>query len=78
MILSSIAIAAILTAILSLFHLIDITSEIQSRTDTNPVFIVAAMMLGIAGGLAMLTAIPEILVGMAIAVALIPRQQQRG
>ncbi|MDQ3836722.1 MAG: TIGR00341 family protein [Thermoproteota archaeon] len=72
MILSSIAIAAILTAILSLFHHVDITPEIQSRTDTNPIFILVAVMLGVAGGLAMLTAIPEVIVGVAIAVALIP------
>lgn len=72
LILSSIAIATILTAVISLFHPIDITSEIQSRTDRNPLFIVVAVMLGVAGGLAMLTAIPEIIVGVAIAVALIP------
>lgn len=71
-ILSSIAVSALLTAGLSLFQPVDITSEIQSRTDTNPIFIVVAVMLGIAGGLAMLTAIPEIIVGVAIAVALIP------
>ncbi|MDQ3848451.1 MAG: TIGR00341 family protein [Thermoproteota archaeon] len=71
-ILSSIAVSALLTAGLSLFQPLNITSEIQSRTDANPIFIVVAVMLGIAGGLAMLTAIPEIIVGVAIAVALIP------
>ncbi|MDQ3840452.1 MAG: TIGR00341 family protein [Thermoproteota archaeon] len=72
MILSSIGLAALLTAGLSFFYHVDITSEIQSRTDTNPIFIIVAVMLGIAGGLAMLTAIPEIIVGVAIAVALVP------
>ncbi len=61
-----------LTAGLSLFQPVDITSEIQSRTDTNPIFIVAVVMLGIAGCLTMLTVIPEIIVGVAIAVVLIP------
>jgi uncharacterized hydrophobic protein (TIGR00341 family) len=72
LILSSIALAALLTAGLSFFYHLDITTEIQSRTDTNPIFIIVAVMLGIAGGVAMLTAIPEIIVGVAIAVALIP------
>jgi len=72
MILSSIALAALLTAGLSLFYNVEVTSEIESRTDTNPIFIIVAVMLGMAGGLAMLTAIPEIIVGVAIAVALIP------
>lgn len=51
---------------------IEITPEIQIRTEVGPIAIVVAVMLGIAGGLAMLTSIPEIIVGVAIAVALVP------
>ncbi|MEO9294469.1 MAG: TIGR00341 family protein [Nitrososphaera sp.] len=72
MILSSIALAAALTAVLTIFYEVQITSEIQSRTEVTPILIVVALMLGVAGGLAMLTSIPEIIVGVAIAVALVP------
>ncbi len=51
---------------------IEITPEIQSRTEEHPVGIVVVVLLGIAGGLAMITAIQEIIVGVAIAAALIP------
>jgi uncharacterized hydrophobic protein (TIGR00341 family) len=69
---SSIGLAAVLTLALSAFYSIEITPEIQSRTGVSPILIVVAVMLGIAGGLALLTAIPEIIVGVAIAVALVP------
>lgn len=69
---SSIGVAAILTLALSAFYTIEITPEIQSRTEVSPILIVVAVMLGIAGGLALLTSIPEIIVGVAIAVALVP------
>lgn len=69
---SSIMLAAILAFTTSLFMPIQITPEIQSRTEVSPILIVVAVMLGIAGGLAMLTSIPEIIVGVAIAVALVP------
>ncbi len=69
---SSIVLAAVLTLALSAFYPIEITPEIQSRTEVSPILIVVAVMLGIAGGLALLTAIPEIIVGVAIAVALVP------
>lgn len=72
MILSSIGLAAALAAILMLFYPIQPTPEILSRTEVSPILIVVAVMLGIAGGLAMLTSIPEIIVGVAIAVALVP------
>lgn len=72
MILSSIGLAALLTAVLTLFYSVQATPEILSRTEVSPILIVVAVMLGIAGGLAMLTSIPEIIVGVAIAVALVP------
>jgi uncharacterized hydrophobic protein (TIGR00341 family) len=69
---SSIGLAAALTLALSIFYPIEITSEIQLRTEVSPIIIVVAVMLGVAGGLALLTSIPEIIVGVAIAVALVP------
>ena len=69
---SSVFLAAILAFIASQFMPIQVTSEIQSRTEVSPILIIVAVMLGIAGGLAMLTSIPEIIVGVAIAVALVP------
>lgn len=72
MILSSIGLAAALTVAITLFYPVEPTPEILSRTEVSPILIVVAVMLGIAGGLAMLTSIPEIIVGVAIAVALVP------
>lgn len=69
---SSIGLAAVLTVALSVFYSIEMTPEIQFRTQVSPILIVVAVMLGIAGGLALLTSIPEIIVGVAIAVALVP------
>ncbi len=64
--------AAAITLALYVATPIEITPEIQSRTEEHPVGIVVAVLLGVAGGLAMITAIPEIIVGVAIAAALIP------
>ena len=69
---SSILLAAAITLALSMVIPIEITAEIQSRTEDRPVTIIVSILLGIAGGLAFITAIPEIIVGVAIAVALIP------
>ncbi len=69
---SSILLAAVITLALSMVIHIEITPEIQSRTEERPITIIVAILLGIAGGLALITAIPEIIVGVAIAVALIP------
>jgi len=49
-----------------------LTSEIISRTEISPVFLAVAIALGLAGGIAMSTNIPGILVGVAIAAALVP------
>lgn len=65
------ALAAVITIGLSMVISIEITPEIQSRTEERPIGIIVAVLLGIAGGL-VITAIPEIIVGVAIAVALIP------
>jgi uncharacterized hydrophobic protein (TIGR00341 family) len=69
---SSILLATAITLVLSMISHIGITPEIQSRTEERPSAIIVAIMLGIAGGLALITAIPEIIVGVAIAVALVP------
>lgn len=57
---------------------IEITPEILSRTKERLSAIIVAIMLGIAGGLALITAIPEIIVGVAIAVALVPSATATG
>jgi uncharacterized hydrophobic protein (TIGR00341 family) len=69
---SSILLATAITLVLSMVMHIELTHEIQSRTKERPITIIVAIMLGIAGGLALITAIPEIIVGVAIAVALVP------
>lgn len=67
-----IATGAGLTAIASLFTELEITSEILARTEMTPVFLIVAILLGLAGGIAMSSDIPGILVGVAIAAALVP------
>ena len=72
MLVSSIALAALMTFVISLFTEIPITPEIQSRVNVSPLLIIFAIVLGIGGGLAILTSSFEIIVGVAIAVALVP------
>jgi uncharacterized hydrophobic protein (TIGR00341 family) len=67
-----IAIGAGLTAIASSFVELEITPEILARTEMTPVFLIIAILLGLAGGIAMSSDIPGILVGVAIAAALVP------
>ncbi|GIU71143.1 MAG: hypothetical protein KatS3mg003_0622 [Candidatus Nitrosocaldaceae archaeon] len=69
---SSILLAMAVTSVLSYFIDIEITKEIMLRTNPQPTDILIAVILGIAGGIALLSALPEIIVGVAIAVALIP------
>ncbi len=63
---------AFLTAIAIQFTDLPLTDEILSRTAVSPVFLAVAIALGLAGGIAMSTDIPGILVGVAIAAALVP------
>ena len=63
---------AVLTAIALQFADLPMTNEILSRTEISPVFLAVAIALGLAGGIAMSTNIPGILVGVAIAAALVP------
>lgn len=67
-----IATGTALTAIASSFTELEITPEILARTEMTPVFLVVAILLGLAGGIAMSSDIPGILVGVAIAAALVP------
>lgn len=69
---SVIATGAILTGITVQFVDLPLTDEILSRTIVSPVFLAVAIALGLAGGIAMSTNIPGILVGVAIAAALVP------
>ncbi|RMF30408.1 MAG: TIGR00341 family protein, partial [Candidatus Nitrosothermus koennekii] len=69
---SSILLAMAITFVLSYFIDIEITKEITLRTNPQPTDILIAVILGMAGGIALLSALPEIIVGVAIAVALIP------
>ena len=67
-----IATGAVLTAISSTFTEMEITQEILARTQMSPIFLAIAILLGLAGGIAMSSEIPGILVGVAIAAALVP------
>ena len=66
------ATAVILTLVTSQFVELPITNEILLRTETSFVFLALAIALGIAGGIAMSSNVPGILVGVAIAAALVP------
>lgn len=63
---------ALITIIALQFADLPLTDEILSRTVISPVFLGVAIALGLAGGIAMSTDIPGILVGVAIAAALVP------
>jgi uncharacterized hydrophobic protein (TIGR00341 family) len=72
LLLAVIGTGALLTAIAIQFADLPLTNEILSRTEISPVFLAVAIGLGLAGGIAMSTDIPGILVGVAIAAALVP------
>lgn len=67
-----VAAGAIVTSLASIFMDLPITNEINLRTATSPIDIGISILLGIAGGIAMVSSIPGILVGVAIAAALVP------
>jgi uncharacterized hydrophobic protein (TIGR00341 family) len=64
--------AAAITFLVSAFVPLGLTGQILQRTDVSVLDVLVALLLGVAGGLALLTKLPEILVGVAVAVALIP------
>lgn len=69
---SIIALSALATFVTSRFFGLPITSQISIRGHASLVDVGIAFILGCAGGLALFVAIPEILVGVAVAVALVP------
>lgn len=72
LLIAAFATAALLTLVVSQFIELPITDEILLRTETSFVFLALAIALGIAGGIAMSSNVPGILVGVAIAAALVP------
>ena len=72
LLIAAFATAALLTLVASQFIELPITDEILLRTETSFVFLALAIALGIAGGIAMSSSVPGILVGVAIAAALVP------
>lgn len=64
--------SSLITSIVSHVTTLPITHEIMSRTMAAPTDVLIAILLGIAGGVAMVSSIPGILVGVAIAAALVP------
>ncbi len=71
-ILMLVGIAAIVTLPLSYLIDLQMTPEIASRMDANSVYIVMAILLGLATIIAMAKGIPEGIAGVAIAAALLP------
>ena len=69
---SIVGISALLTLVAIQIIPMEITPEIEMRTKTSPTFMVLAIVLGIAGSLALSSNIPGILAGVAIAAALVP------
>jgi len=69
---SVMALSTLVTFVASLFIQLPITPQIVIRGDTSLTDIGIALILCFAGGLALVAAIPEILVGVAVAVALVP------
>lgn len=70
---SVILLAALITFVVSIFIVLPQDSfQITSRSSATLVDIIIAIILGLAAGLALFVAFPEILVGVAIAVATVP------
>lgn len=69
---TSIVASALIAYTGSHFIVLGFTSEILSRSSVSVLDVVIALILGIAAGLALVTELPEALVGVAVAVALVP------
>jgi uncharacterized hydrophobic protein (TIGR00341 family) len=69
---SAISISAIATFVTFLFVRLPLTNEINLRTTVSPLDLAVALLLGIASSLALAGRLPEILVGVSVAVALVP------
>ncbi|MCP8323229.1 MAG: TIGR00341 family protein [Candidatus Methylarchaceae archaeon HK02M2] len=72
LLISIILLSASITFITSNFIELPLTSQITVRSTVSLTDIGISVILGLAGGLALFIAIPEILVGVAVAVALVP------
>lgn len=68
----SILFAAACTFLAAHLTHLPLTNEILSRTNVTDIDVAVSLVLGVAGGMAIVTALPEILVGVAVAAALIP------
>jgi uncharacterized hydrophobic protein (TIGR00341 family) len=66
------AFSAVCTLVASAVIPLSLTDQILLRTHVTILDVLVAVLLGVAGGLALLTEIPELLVGVAVAVAFIP------
>jgi uncharacterized hydrophobic protein (TIGR00341 family) len=69
---SVILLSTVITLITSQFMDLTMTSQILLRGNTSLTDVGIGLVLGFAGGLALVTAIPEILVGVGVASALLP------
>ena len=69
---SVIAVSTLITFVTSRFMDLTVTSQIVLRGSTSLKDVGIGMILGFAGGLALVAAIPEILVGVGVASALLP------
>ena len=69
---SIIVLSAVVTYLTSRFVPLTLTPQITSRGRVSIIYIIIAVILGIAGALALFTDIQGMLVGIAIAVALVP------
>ncbi len=69
---SVIVFSALVTFIVSFFFDLPVSSQIAIRSQTSLTDIGIGLILGLAGGLALVSAVPEILVGVGVASALLP------
>ncbi|MDG6222023.1 MAG: TIGR00341 family protein [Candidatus Bathyarchaeota archaeon] len=69
---SVILLSALTTIVVSFFVDLQVTSQISIRSQTSLTDVGIGLILGLAGGLALVAAIPEILVGVGVASALLP------
>ena len=72
LLISVIALSALITFILSFFFDLPVSSQISIRSQTSLTDVVIGLILGLAGGLALVSAVPEMLVGVGVASALLP------
>jgi len=69
---SVIALSALITFFASFFFDLPVSSQITIRSQTSLIDVGVGLVLGLAGGLALVSALPEMLVGVGVASALLP------